>query len=157
MYRMWRLDEEGIIGGTQRTRKMNQKTKKSIIGMTDKEKKAYRVKRQLKYLKTEKGKATIARYKAKPSKILSLFQLSILRKLKNNGKIRVTMDRGLQAVILDKNNKVIQNRIFINTIELLSSDSGRGKFLKVVSKTKDETIYEISEKGLQVLEKGVNK
>ena len=90
-------------------------------------------------------------------KKLSLFQLSLLRQLKNNCKIRVTMDRGLQAVILDKNNEVKQNRIFINTIELLSSDSGRGEFLKVVSKTKDETIYEISEKGLQVLKKGVEE
>ena len=125
--------------------------------MTDKEKKSSSIERQLKYLTTEKGKATTARYKAKPSKKLSLFQLSLLRQLKNNGKIRVTTGRGLQAVMLDKNNKVKQNRIFINTIELLSSDSGRGKFLKVVSKTKDETIYEISEKGLQVLKKGVEK
>ncbi len=119
--------------------------------MTDKEKKSYGLKRQLKYLTTEKGKATTARYKAK----LSLFQLSLLRQLKNNGKIRVTMDRGLQAVMLDKNNKVKQNRIFIYTIELLSSDSGRGKFLKVVSKRKDEIIYGISKKGLKVLEKGL--
>jgi DNA-binding PadR family transcriptional regulator len=125
--------------------------------MTDKEKKSSSLKRQLKYLKTEKGKAARARRMAKPSKKLSLFQLSLLRQLKNNCKIRVTMDRGLQAVILDKNNEVKQNRIFINTIELLSSDSGRGKFLKVVSKTKNETIYEISKKGLQVLEKGVEK
>jgi hypothetical protein len=129
-------------------------TKKRLADMTDKEKKAYGLKRQLKYLKTEKGKATTARYKAKN---LSLFQLSLLRQLKNNGKIRVTMDRGLQAVMLDKNNKVSQNRISIKTIELLSSDSGRGKFLKVVSKTKDEIIYGISKKGLKVLEKGSKK
>jgi len=120
-------------------------------------KKSSSLKRQLKYLKTEKGKATTARYKAKPSKKLSLFQLSLLRQLKNNGKIRVTMDRGLQAVMLDKNNKVKQNRIFINTIELLSSDSGKGKFLKVISKNKDEIIYGISKKGLQVLDEGVKK
>ena len=120
-------------------------------------KKSSSIERQLKYLTTEKGKATTARYKAKPSKKLSLFQLSLLRQLKNNGKIRVTMDRGLQAVMLDKNNEVIQNRIFINTIELLSSDSGRGKFLKVISKRKDEIIYGISKKGLQVLEKGSKK
>jgi hypothetical protein len=132
-------------------------TKKRPVDMTDKEKKASSLKRQLKYLTTEKGKATTARYKAKPSKKLSLFQLSLLRQLKNNGKIRVTMDRGLQAVMLDKNNKVKQNRIFINTIELLSSDSGRGKFLKIKSKTKDEIIYGISKKGLQVLEKGSKK
>ena len=98
--------------------------------MTDKEKKSSGLERQLKYLKTEKGKAAIARNKAKPSKELSLFQLSLLRQLKNNGKIRVTMDRGLQAVMLDSNDNVRQNRIFINTIELLSSDSGKGKFLK---------------------------
>ncbi len=120
-------------------------------------KKSSSVERQLKYLKTEKGKATTARYKAKPSKKLSLFQLSLLRQLKNNGKIRVTTGRGLKAVILDKNNEVIQNRIFINTIELLSSDSGKGKFLKVISKRKDEIIYVISKKGLQVLEKGSKK
>ncbi len=120
-------------------------------------KKSSSIERQLKYLTTEKGKATTARYKAKPSKKLSLFQLSLLRQLKNNGTIKVTTDRGLQAVMLDKNNKVKQNRIFINTIELLSSDSGRGKFLKVISKTKDEIIYGISKKGLQVLEKGVRK
>jgi len=118
-------------------------------------KKSSSLKRQLKYLKTEKGKATTARYKAKPSKKLSLFQLSLLRQLKNNGKIRVTMDRGLQAVMLDKNNKVKQNRIFINTIELLSSDSGKGKFLKVISKNKDEIIYGISKKGLQVLDNSI--
>ncbi len=135
----------------QRTKSMNHKAKKRFADMTDKEKKAYGIKRQLKYLKTEKGKATTARYKSK----LSLFQLSLLRQLKNNGKIRVTMDRGLQAVMLDKNNKVKQNRISINTIELLSSDSGRGKFLKVVSKTKDEIIYGISKKGLKVLENSV--
>ena len=98
--------------------------------MTDKEKKPSSLKRQLKYLKTEKGKAARARYRAKPSK----FQLSLLRQLKNNGKIRVTINRGLQAVMLDSNDKVRQNRIFINTIELLSSDSGKGKFLKVISK-----------------------
>ena len=121
--------------------------------MTDKEKKASGLRRQLKYLKTEKGKAATARRVAKPSKKLSLFQLSLLRQLKNNGKIRVTMDRGLQAVMLDRNDKVRQNRIFINTIELLSSDSGRGKFLKVISKSKDEIIYGISKKGLQVLDK----
>ena len=116
-------------------------------------KKSSSIERQLKYLKTEKGKATTARYKAKPSKKLSLFQLSLLRQLKNNGKIRVTTGGGLKAVILDKNNEVIQNRIFISTIELLSSDSGKGKFLKVISKTKDEIIYVISKKGLQVLDK----
>ncbi len=116
-------------------------------------KKSSSLERQLKYLKTEKGKAVTASYKAKPSK----FQLSLLRQLKNNGKIRVTMDRGLQAVILDKNNKVIQNRIFINTIELLSSDSRKGKFLEVISKTNRETIYVISKKGLGVLEKELKK
>lgn len=121
--------------------------------MTDKEKKASSLARQLKYLKTEKGKATITRKVAKRSKELSLFQLSLLRQLKNNGKIRVTVDRGLQAVMLDKNNKVRQNRIFINTLELLSSDSGKGKFLKVVSENKNEIIYGISKKGLQVLDK----
>ena len=116
-------------------------------------KKSSSLERQLKYLKTEKGKATIARNKGKPSKKLSLFQLSLLRQLKNNGKIRVTINRGLQAVMLDRNDKVSQNRIFINTIELLSSDSGKGKFLKVISKNKDEIIYGISKKGLQVLDK----
>ena len=121
--------------------------------MTDKEKKASGLRRQLKYLKTEKGKAATARRVAKPSKKLSLFQLSLLRQLKNNGKIRITVGSGLQAVILDRNNEVRQNRIFINTVELLSSDSGKGKFLKVISKTKDEIIYVISKKGLQVLDK----
>ena len=121
--------------------------------MTDKEKKASGLRRQLKYLKTEKGKAATARRVAKPSKKLSLVQLSLLRQLKNNGKIRVTVGSGLQAVILDRNNEVRQNRIFINTVELLSSDSGKGKFLKVISKTKDEIIYVISKKGLQVLDK----
>ncbi len=112
-------------------------------------KKSSSLERQLKYLKTEKGKATTASYKAKPTK----FQFSLLRQLKNNGKIRVTINRGLQAVMLDRNDKVSQNRIFINTIELLSSDSGKGKFLKVISKNKDEIIYGISKKGLQVLDK----
>ncbi len=125
--------------------------------MTDKEKKSSSLKRQLKYLKTEKGKAAIARRVAKPSKKLSLFQLSLLRQLKDNGKIRVTINKGLQAVMLDKNDKVRQNRIFINTIELLSSDSGKGKFLKVISKTEDEIIYAISKKGLQVLDKELKK
>ncbi len=124
--------------------------------MTDKERKASGLRRQLKYLKTEKGKAATARRVAKPSKKLSLFQLSLLRQLKNNGKIRVAADGhlgGLRAVMLDRNNEVRQNRIFINTVELLSSDSGKGEFLKVISKTKDEIIYVISKKGLQVLEK----
>jgi hypothetical protein len=112
-------------------------------------KKSSGLERQLKYLKTEKGKAATARYKAKPSK----FQLSLLRQLKNNGKIRVTINWGLQAVMLDRNDKVSQNRISINTIELLSSDSGKGKLLKVISKNKDEIIYGISKKGLQVLDK----
>ena len=120
-------------------------------------KKSSSLSRQLKYLKTEKGKATTARYKAKPSKKLSLFQLSLLRQLKNNCKIRVTINRGLQAVMLDSNDKIRQNRIFINTIELLSSDSGKGEFLKVISKTEDEIIYGISKKGLQVLDEGVKK
>ena len=124
--------------------------------MTDKEKRASGLRRQLKYLKTDKGKAATARRVAKPSKELSLFQLSLLRQLKKNGKIRVAVGGhpgGLQAVMLDRNNKVKQNRIFISTVELLSSDSGKGKFLKVISKTKDEIIYVISKKGLQVLEK----
>jgi hypothetical protein len=124
--------------------------------MTDKDKRASGLRRQLKYLKTEKGKAATARKVAKASKKLSLFQLSLLRQLKNNGKIRVAADGhlgGLRAVMLDRNNEVRQSRIFISTVELLSSDSGKGKFLKVISKTKDEIIYVISKKGLQVLEK----
>ena len=59
--------------------------------------------------------------------------------------------------MLDRNDKVRQNRIFINTIELLSSGSTKGKFLKVISKTKDEIIYGISKKGLQVLDKELKK
>ncbi len=128
--------------------------------MTDKEKKASALRRQLKYLKTEKGKATTARYKAKPSKKLSLFQLALLRQLKYNGKIRIAADGhlgGLRAVMLDRNNEVRQGSIFINTVELLSSDSGKGEFLEVISKTKDEIIYVISKKGLQALEKTLKK
>ena len=124
--------------------------------MTDKEKRASALRRQLKYLKTEKGKAATARRVSKPSKKLSLFQLALLRQLKNNGKIRVAADGhlgGLRAVMLDRNNEVRQGSIFINTVELLSSDSGKGEFLKVISKTKDEIIYVISKKGLQALEK----
>jgi len=124
--------------------------------MTDKEKKASALRRQLKYLKTEKGKAATARRVAKPSKKLSLFQLSLLRQLKNNGKIRVAADGhlgGLRAVMLDRNNEVRQGSIYISTVELLSSDSGKGEFLEVISKTKDEIIYVISKKGLQALEK----
>ncbi len=124
--------------------------------MTDKEKKASALRRQLKYLKTEKGKAATARRVAKPSKKLSLFQLALLRQLKNNGKIRVAADGhlgGLRAVMLDRNNEVRQGSIYISTVELLSSDSGKGEFLKVISKTKDEIIYVISKKGLQALEK----
>ncbi len=128
-------------------------SKKRFVKLTDEERKANKARYMSEYAKTEKGKAARARNKAKPSKKLSLFQLSLLRQLKNNGKIRVTIDRGLQAVMLDRNDKVRQNRIFINTIELLSSDSGKGKFLKVISKNKDEIIYGISRKGLQVLDK----
>ena len=120
-------------------------------------KKSSSLERQLKYLKTEKGKAAITRKVAERSKKLSLFQLSLLRQLKNNCKIRVTINRGLQAVMLDRNDKVRQNRILINTIELLSSDSGKGEFLKVISKTEDEIIYGISKKGLQVLDKELKK
>ena len=132
-------------------------SKKRFVKLTDEERKANKARYMSEYAKTEKGKAATARNKVKPSKRLSLFQLSLLRQLKNNGKIRVAIDWGLQAVMLDRNDKVRQNGIFISTIELLSSDSGKGKFLKVISKNKDEIIYEISRKGLQVLDKELKK
>ena len=136
---------------------MNHKAKKRFADMTDKEKKAYRVRRQLEYLKTKKGKASIARRQAKFSNKLSPVQIGILKALKKGAYIRHWHQdihpAGWHCELRSRNNKVLKPRVPTHTIELLLSEKKQGMLLKIKSKRKDEIIYVISKKGLQVLDK----
>ena len=135
---------------------MNHKAKKRFADMTDKEKKAYRVRKQLEYLETEKGKASIARRQAKFDKKLSPVQIGILKALKKGAYIRHwhqdICPAGWHCELRSRNNRVLKP-MHIHTAELLQSEKKQGMLLKTKSKSKDEIIYVISKKGLQVLEK----
>ena len=136
---------------------MNQKTKKRFVDMTDKEKKAYRVRNQLKYAKTEKGKAATARRDAKFAKKLSPVQMRILKALKEGAYIRIWYQDvhhvGWHYELRSRNNRLLRSIFHFHTIKLLQSEKKQGMLLKIKSKRKDEIIYVISKKGLQVLDK----
>jgi hypothetical protein len=131
--------------------------KKRFVDMTDKEKKAYRVRNQLKYLKTEKGKAATARRTFKPIKKLSPVQIWVLKALKEGAYIRVWQQyvypSGRHCELRSRDNKVLRSGIQFNTVELLQSEEKQGMLLEIKSKTEDEINYVISKKGLQVLDK----
>ncbi len=134
---------------------MNHGTKKRFVDMTDKEKKAYRVRYQLKYAKTEKGKAAIARREAKFAKKISPVQIRILKALKEGAYICVwhqyVYPLGWHCELRSRNNKVLRSSMHMHTVELLQSEKKQGMLLKIKSKREDEIIYVISKKGLQVL------
>jgi len=136
---------------------MNHKAKKRFTDMTDKEKKAHRVRKQLEYLKTEKGRASTARMQAKSAKKLSPVQIGILKALKEGAYIRYWCQdicpSGWHCELRSRNNRVLKSRMNTHTVELLRSEKKRGMLLKIKSKRKDEIIYVISKKGLQVLDK----
>jgi hypothetical protein len=136
---------------------MNHKAIKRFADMTDKEKKAHRVRRQLEYLKTENGKASIARRQAKFAKKLSPVQIGILKALKEGAYIRYwhqdIYPEGWHCELRSRNNRVLKPKVFTHTVELLQSEKKQGMLLKTKSKRKDEIIYVISKKGLQVLDK----
>jgi len=140
---------------------MNHETKKRFVDMTDKEKKAYRVRYQLKYAKTEKGKAAIARREAKFAKKLSPVQIRVLKALKEGAYIRMWYQylypSRWRCELRSRNNRLLRPVIYSYTVKLLQSEKKQGMLLKIKSKREDEIIYVISKKGLQVLIQGVKK
>ena len=131
-------------------------TKKSFVDMTDKEKKAYRVRHQLKYNKTEKGKAATARKEAKFAKKLSPVQKRILKALKKGAYIRIWYQYGYRSrwhcELRSRNNRLLRSGIHLHTVELLQSEKKQGMLLKIKSKREDEIIYVISKEGLRALD-----
>ena len=140
---------------------MNQKTNKRFVDMTNTEKRAYSVRNQLKYAKTEKGKAATARRDAKSAKKLSPVQIQILKALKEGAYVRIWCQdvhrAGWHCELRIRNNKLLKSGIHFHTIKLLQSEKKQGMLLKIKSKRKDEIIYVISKEGLQVLDMELKK
>jgi hypothetical protein len=135
--------------------------KKRFAEMTDKEKKADRVRRQLEYAKTDKGKASIARRVAKSAKKLSPVQMVVLKALKEGAYLRVWHQDvhpfGRHCELRSRDNRVLKSKMHTHTFELLQSEEKQGMLLEIKSKREDETIYVISKKGLGVRDKELKK
>ena len=89
-------------------------------------------------------------------KKLSPVQIRVLQTLKEGGNIRLWYQQkgyplGWHCQLRNSNNNVLRSSMHILTVELLQSEKKQGMLLKVVSKTKDQIIYTISQKGLHII------